>query len=87
MLPPDQLARELYEAMQEGDENTFDSAQKADVGPLLGAAGQLLEILERFLEVSGSDLPIDALFITPSDIAYHAVNLVEVQTIDVKRIK
>lgn len=87
MLPPDRLARELYEAMRESAENTFDSARKADVEPLLDTAGKLLEMLERFLEISGSALPINALFITPSDIAYHATNLVEVQTIDVQRIK
>lgn len=90
----EELSRLLYEAMETWEEQLTASHEHpaspnenltADFQPLLKPAKKLLEQLEKFLEKIKSDIPIDALFVTPADFVYHAKNLVQVTTLDVKK--
>lgn len=83
----EELAEELYIALTEqGAENGLELAT-ADLAALPSWAKSFLEKLEEFLEKSKSDLPIDALFITPADLAYKSTNLAASGKLDVKRVK
>lgn len=80
----EELAKELYLALTEQTEDSLDFAA-ADLGSLPSWAKRMLEKLEEFLEKSKSNLPIDALFISPADLAYKATNLDAVGRMDITR--
>lgn len=80
------LAMELYEAL--------DEAQTADYGDMLAAdylsgtaaiAARFLDIMEKILEQAHIDLPVPAMFVTPSDIL-NAENLNQYGNIKVERV-
>lgn len=80
------LAEELFCALQQQGE-TADSDLCADnLGALPAWCARFLDRLEEFLEATKSELPIDALFITPADIAYHADNLSLIEEIALNRV-
>lgn len=82
----DELAKELYLALTEQEaEGNMDFAA-ADLGSLPSWAKRMLEKLEEFLEKSQSNLPIDALFISPADLAYKSTNLDTVGQLDISRL-
>lgn len=83
----EELAKELYLALVEQDSaNGLDFAA-ADLGTLPAWCGHFLERLEEFLKKSQSNLPINALFITPADLAYKAKNLERVGEVNLKRLR
>lgn len=83
----EELAKELYMALSEQEtEDGMDFAQE-DLGALPSWAKLMLEKLEEFLEKSKSNLPIDALFIAPSDLAYKSTNLDTVEKLDINRLR
>lgn len=78
---PEKLARLLYMALgdDEYDENKMLNAAK----PLISPARRLLEQLETLLEKCNTDIPIDALFVTPADFVYHAENLRQIDVVNI----
>lgn len=83
----EELARELYLVLSEqAAEDSMDFGQ-ADLGSLPSWAKRMLEKLEEFLEKSKSNLPIDAVFISPADLAYKSTNLDTVGRLDITRLK
>lgn len=83
---PEVLARQLYEAMEEQNGADGAGTELADIAPLLYRAGKFLELLEELLKKSKSEIPIDALFVTPGDLLNHAKNLHLIQKITVRRV-
>lgn len=82
---PEELSKELYLALEEQETDTVSCLDAAGLGMLPAWTGQFLDRLEEFLEKSGSNLPINALFITPADLAYKTTNLKQVDEIDLVR--
>ena len=80
----EQLAKELLQALEReaGDDASLDAAE---LGALPSWCRRFLERLEEFLEASQSDLPIDALFITPADLAYRTKNLQRIGEVQLDR--
>lgn len=90
----EELSRLLYDAMEVQNEHQTASDEcpaspndnlTADFQLLLNPAKKILEQLEGFLEKVKSDIPIDALFVTPADFVYHAKNLYQVATLDIRK--
>lgn len=82
------LARELYLALTEQD--TEDSGSMdfdmAALGSLPSWTKRVLDKMEEFLEKSKSNLPIDALFISPADLAYKSTNLDTIGNMNIVRL-
>lgn len=85
VVPDDEaIAEELYIALTEPDsENSVFTAANLDMLPSL--AKQLLEKLEEFLEKSKSNIPVNALFIAPSDLMYKSKNLENLGEFNIER--
>lgn len=81
----EELAKELYLALEEQGTDVVSGLDAAEFGTMPAWAGRFLDKLEEFLEKSGSNLPINALFITPADLAYKTTNLKQVDEIDLIR--
>lgn len=82
----EELAKELYLALSQQDaEDNMDFTQ-TDLGSLPFWTKRLLDKLEEFLEKSKSNLPIDALFISPADLAYKSTNLNTVGRLSISRL-
>lgn len=82
----EELAKELYLALSEQEtENSMDFTQ-ADLGSLPSWTKRMLDKLEEFLEKSKSSIPIDALFISPADLAYKSTNLNTIGRLNISRI-
>lgn len=82
----EELVKELYLALTE-QENIEDSdLVTADLGSLPSWVNCFLERLEEFLEKSGNNIPIDALFISPADLAYKSKNLDTVGNVNISRL-
>ena len=56
-----------------------------DIRHITKLARKFLALIEEILEKASSDLPLDALFIAPSDLAYHAKNLTRIATLHIER--
>ena len=82
-----ELARELYHALTEPETNGVMETAAVDLGGLPSWTKRFLEKLEDFLEKSESNIPLNALFVTPADLAYKTTNLTTVTKLDIKRIK
>lgn len=82
----DELAKKLYLAMTEQETEDSMDFTMADLGSLPSWAKLMLEKLEEFLEKSQSNLTIDALFISPADLAYKSTNLDTVGWLDISRL-
>lgn len=82
----DELAKKLYLAMTEQETEDSMDFTTADLGSLPSWAKLMLEKLEEFLEKSQSNLTIDALFISPADLAYKSTNLDTVGWLDISRL-
>ena len=83
----EELARELYHALTEPETNGVMETAAVDLGGLPSWTKRFLEKLEDFLEKSESNIPLNALFVTPADLAYKTTNLTTVTKLDIKRIK
>lgn len=82
----EELAKELYLALSEQETEDSTDLVQADLGTLPSWAKRMLDKLEEFLEKSKSNLPIDALFISPADLAYKTTNLDTVGRLNLVRL-
>lgn len=82
----EELARELYLALSEQEAEAGMDFAQTDLGALPTWAKRMMEKLEEFLEKSQSNLPINALFVSPADLAYRATNLDTVARLDIARL-
>ncbi len=93
----EKAARELYLALTKAHTTDASNLHSADTSDILTAASALLrsvlscaaefrDKLELLLKQSGSHLPLDAMFVTPGDMAYHAPSLKRIDTVYVERI-
>lgn len=83
------LAKKLYEVLQQAKEENTDSltlkpGKKEEV---LDLAKHFVKGLEYFLKLCQCHMPLEALFVTPGDLVYHAKNLTQVGTLDLTRVK
>lgn len=82
----EKLAHELYIALAEQADETEPVLDGVDFGALPGWCSHYLELLEEFLEKSKNNLPINALFITPADLAYKTKNLEKIGEVALVRL-
>lgn len=88
-----ELAKELYDALCETEPHNKENlihltvAETSQINSTLSAAEQFLSKLENFLHLIKCDMPLDAMFVTPGDLVYHAVNLKQEGTLSLERIK
>lgn len=84
------IARELYLALTEADALPISNPDTLSASPeldcVLSLAGQFLEKLKLLLRQIDSNLPLDAMFVTPGDMAYHAPSLKRIDTVYLERI-
>lgn len=87
-----ELARELYTALcettiQKTVENvSLTKIDNSTMDHTLSAAENFLSKLEYFMKLIKCDMPLNAMFVTPGDLVYHAANLSQVETLSLKRI-
>lgn len=87
-----QLARMLYDALCQseplpGADNALPNENvSAMLSQTASSAEKFLSKLKYFLKLVKCDLPVEAMFITPGDLAYHAVNLEKQGECSLKRI-
>ena len=90
----EELAERLYEALSDETLTNEDLVRESGEGvyfsetesrTLLPSVRHFLETLSEFLEKSGNKLPLNALFVTPADLAYKAKNLVTIGRCQIKR--
>jgi hypothetical protein len=85
------IARELYEALGESSElavngpDTTTDMSAVDMGIVVSLTKRFLDKLEEFLEKSEANIPINALFIAPSDILYKSKNLTNLGEFQLER--
>lgn len=85
----EEIAKELYLALSEQDTQGNDlecAAPPCSLGDLPSWCARFVEQLEEFLEKSQQNIPIDALFVTPADLAYKAENLAKIGKVELKRL-
>ncbi|MDO4303745.1 MAG: hypothetical protein Q4D94_07500 [Bacillota bacterium] len=84
------LAKELYLALTEADASPISNPDMLSASPeldcVLSLAGQFLDKLKLILHKINSNLPLDAMFVTPGDMAYHAPSLKRIDTVYIERI-
>lgn len=79
------LAQEYYSALNEpSDDRTLLGS--GELRNTINLAADFLDLVEQVLEHSGIDLPVPALFVAPSDLLSHAVNLKQYGTAMVSRL-
>lgn len=87
-----ELARELYTALCEttiqktGGNVSLTKTDNSTMDHTLSAAENFLSKLEYFMKLIKCDMPLNAMFVTPGDLVYHAANLSQVETLSLKRI-
>lgn len=75
----DEMIQELYLALSEEETRSdIDIALYLNSSPTLRLAEALLAKAKRLLDVMQSNLPLDAMFVTPADFIYHSTNLDQV---------
>lgn len=82
---PEKLARELYEALLETENDSL--LLTTELSGTVSRVTEFLDLVEKILESSGVDLPVPALFVAPSDLLEHAVNLKQCGMVTVKRME
>lgn len=88
--PLDKLAYELQRASTEEVSEELLASNNLAFKPnpeVVKIAKKFLDLANKFLEKMGSDLPVDALFVTPADLFEHSTNLKQVDEVKVKRVK
>jgi len=90
----EELAERLYEALSDETLTNEDLVSKsgesvyfseAESRTILPSVRHFLEKLDEFLEKSGNKLPLNALFVTPADLAYKAKNLETIGRCQIQR--
>lgn len=82
---PEKLAKELYEALLETENNSL--LLTTELSGTVSRVTEFLDLVEKILEKSGVNLPVPAMFVAPSDLLEHAVNLKQCGTVTVKRME
>jgi hypothetical protein len=82
-----ELAKKLYHALVKEEKERATNFATVNLGDLPSWAKHFLEKLEEFLEKSESNIPINALFISPADLAYKSKNLSTIGKLDIERLK
>ncbi|MDE7417401.1 MAG: hypothetical protein K2N44_14065 [Lachnospiraceae bacterium] len=88
----EQLAQKLYEALCQSEtlpveaDSLQNEAVTSRFSLTVSAAEKFLSKLKYFLKLVKCDLPLEAMFITPGDLAYHATNLEKRGNCSLKRI-
>ncbi len=88
----EELAQELYTALCETEQQSLENldylikTESPDMTSTLSSAKHFLSKLEEFLKLIKCDMPLDAMFVTPGDLVYHATNLSRIGTLSLKRI-
>lgn len=84
------LSEKLYLALSQSEQAlldlNFQSANSHDTGKVLSRARQFLDKVKQLQQKLGMDYPLDAMFVTVADLAYHAPSLQKIDTIYVKRL-
>lgn len=79
-------AHDLFYAMEESDCFYDTCLLTADeLNSTLNRVKRFLDTIEHILECAGIDVEVPALFIAPSDLLYHAVNLKQYDTVYISR--
>lgn len=82
----EELAKELYESLEEASEVENDLLlDSSELVAISSKAQKFLDLLEKILEKSSSEIPLPALFVTPADILEHAENLEKMGMVQVSR--
>ncbi|WP_342759210.1 hypothetical protein [Kineothrix sedimenti] len=87
----DGLMQELYELLVSSEQGSDTSMAHVGLLPqelnkTLALTAKFVELLERLLEITGYDMPLEALFVTPGDLVYHAQNLKNTGTVKLTRL-
>ncbi|MDE5910476.1 MAG: hypothetical protein K2H52_17370 [Lachnospiraceae bacterium] len=84
------LSEKLYLALSQSEQALLDlnflSAKPHDTSRVLSLARQFLDRVKQLQLKLDMDLPLDAMFVTVADLAYHAPSLEKIDTIYVKRL-
>lgn len=86
------LAEKLYSALCQAEiqlpnkQDINKESAALTLSPTISIAEKFISKLKYFLELVKCDLPVEAMFITPGDLVYHAQNLKNLGTLDLKRI-
>ena len=83
--------KEFYELLCASEQKNDKAAPdiiiaSVEMDKTLALTVKFLDLLERLLESAHYDIPLEALFVTPGDLVYHAVNLENEGTIDLQRV-
>lgn len=83
----DSLARELYFALNEAQEVDNNMIlQASDVQSLAPVAARFLDLIEKILDTSAINIPLEAMFVAPSDLLEHSENLQQYGTMKLERV-
>lgn len=87
----DGLMQELYELLVSSEQGSDTSVAHVGLLPqelnkTLALTAKFIELLERLLELTGYNMPLEALFVTPGDLVYHAENLKNTGTVTLTRL-
>lgn len=84
------LSEKLYLALSQSEQELLDlnflSAKPHDTSKVLSLARQFLGKVKQLQQKLGMNLPLDAMFVTVADLAYHAPSLKKIDTVYVKRL-
>ncbi|MCD8167796.1 MAG: hypothetical protein LUE94_00465 [Clostridiales bacterium] len=79
------LAQEFYSALNEPSDD-LALLGSGELRNTVNLAADFLDLVEQVLKHSGIDIPVPALFVAPSDLLCHAVNLQQYGTAMISRI-
>lgn len=84
------LSEKLYLALSQSGqaplELNLQSAKPHDISKVLSRARQFLDKVKQLQQKLGMDFPLDAMFVTVADLAYHAPSLKKIDTVYVERL-
>jgi hypothetical protein len=70
------LIQEIYESLVEAEDAKSEEILKVeDLSDTVLGAANFMDNLKKIMEAISSDMPLDALFVTPADICYKSENL------------
>lgn len=89
MQSEEELYQELYQALDESNrlKDNIISLETLYQNPVLSLAKDFVKKVEIILHEVRSKTPIDSLFVTPADLAYHTENLEKICSFGIQRIK
>lgn len=84
------LSEKLYHALSQSeqesfDQNTLSASLHERSGRVLSLARKFLDKIKQLQQKLGMNLPLDAMFVTVADLAYHAPSLQRIDTLYIER--